>query len=150
MRTNRKPRAVPLRANPQLSFLKQNCTDPRMHIALDLLASDLKDELPIEQLSKVLNLSTSRLRHLFHEQLGMSPAQVLKSLRLHAAKDLLTATFQRTKEVMTAVGLNDASHFARDFKEVYGISPSELRKQSDISLKHVAKHDAHKAQRASA
>jgi transcriptional regulator GlxA family with amidase domain len=117
---------------------------------LELLAADLKDELPVEQLSAALNLSTSRLRHLFHEQLGMSPAQVLKSLRLQAAKDLLSSTFQRAKEVMTAVRLNDASHFARDFREVYGISPSDLRKKSDITLKHVAKHDAHKAQRATA
>jgi AraC-like DNA-binding protein len=149
MRTGRTPRAV--LPNPQLSILKRNCSDPRMHVALDWLAKfDLKQELRIEYLSQALNLSASRLRHLFHQQLGMSPAQLLKSLRMQAAKDLLTSSFMRTKEVMAAVGLNDASHFARDFKETYGLTPTQLRKQSGVHLKRVAKHRTARADRASA
>jgi AraC-like DNA-binding protein len=151
MRTSRKPRAVILRSNPQLSILKQNCTDPRMHLALDLLAAcDLKEELRTDHICKGLNLSTSRLRHLFHEQLGMSPAQVLKSLRMQAARNLLISTYMRTKEILTEVGLNDASHFVRDFKDVYGETPSQVRKQSGLHRKHGPKNDTEHAQRASA
>jgi AraC family transcriptional regulator, arabinose operon regulatory protein len=150
MRTSRKPRAVILRANPQLSILKQNCSDPRVHLALDLLAGDIKHKLRIEPLSQALNLSTSRLRHLFHDQLAMSPAQVLKVLRLQAANELLTSTLMRSKEVMAAVGLNDPSHFARDFKQAYGITPSQLRRQSDITRKRVGKHGTSRVEGASA
>src|SRR5512146_3021155 len=109
MRTSRKPQAVILRSNPQLSILKQNCTDPRMHLALDLLAAcDLKDELRTDHICEALNLSASRLRHLFHEQLGMSPAQVWKSLRMQEARNLLISTYKRTKENLTEVGYSSA------------------------------------------
>jgi AraC family transcriptional regulator of arabinose operon len=122
-----------------------------MHLALDLLAAcDLKEELRTDHICKALNLSTSRLRHLFHEQLGMSPAQVLKSLRMQAAKNLLISTYMRTKEILTVVGLNDASHFVRDFKDIYGETPSQVRKQSGLHRKHGPKHDTEHAQRASA
>jgi AraC-like DNA-binding protein len=49
-----------------------------LHRALDLLAArNLKDELQIDHLCKAINLSASRPRDLFHQQLGMSPAQAL-------------------------------------------------------------------------
>jgi AraC-like DNA-binding protein len=103
-----------------------------MRVALDRLAAcDLTHELRTEDLSGPLNLSTSRLRHLFQQQVGFSPAQIFKLRRLHTAKELLVSTFMRVKEVMTAVGLHDASHFVHDFKRIYGQTPSQLRRQAD-------------------
>jgi AraC-like DNA-binding protein len=32
------------------------------------------------------------------------------------------------KEVMFRVGLRDASHFVRDFRRVYGLTPGKLRR----------------------
>ncbi len=115
--------------------LKQECSDLRLRAAIDYLADhDLKREFRIEQLSRHLNLSTTRVRHLFHEQFQLSPGQVLKMRRMHEASRLLTSTFMSVKEVMAAVGLNDLSHFVRDFKHTFGRSPSELRKeQKDMS-----------------
>ena len=114
---------------PLLEILKENCSDPRMRAALDfLLTHKLKQKFQIEDLSHHLGLSTSRVLHLFHEHFGFSPAQALKSRRMRRAMELLS-TFMTVKEIMDEVGLNDLSHFVRDFKRMYGLTPSQLRQQ---------------------
>jgi AraC-like DNA-binding protein len=102
-----------------------------MRAAIDfLLAHDLKRKLRPQDLSRHLHLSTRRVHHLFHEHFGLSPGQIFKLRRMQKAKELLASTFDSVKEVMAAVGFNDLSHFVRDFKQIYGKSPSELRKES--------------------
>ena len=131
MRRRRKPRAVSPHSVPRFSILKAKCSDPRMHVALDMLETcELTHELGAAELSVPLNLSASRVRHLFKQQLGFSPAQVLKMRRMHEARELLLSTFLRIKEVRMKVGMQDASHFTRDFRHIFGHSPSEARRQN--------------------
>jgi len=42
----------------------------------------------------------------------------------------LAETNLRVKEVMHKVGINDLSHFVRDYKKVFGESPSETQHRS--------------------
>ena len=90
---------------------------------------DLGREVSLNELAQSLNLSTSRLRHLFKDETGVSPAQYLKLQRMQRAKELLEATFLNVKEVMLQVGVKDKSSFVRDFKKLYGLSPSRYRVQ---------------------
>ena len=53
--------------------------------------------------------------------------QYLKALRLEKACELLGTTYLSVKEIAVQVGLNDASHFVRDFKKVYGLTPTQHR-----------------------
>lgn len=57
----------------------------------------------------------------------MSPIQYLKVLRIEKAKHLLETSFLSVKEITHLVGLNDESHFVRDFKKAYGVSPTPYR-----------------------
>ncbi|MCM3873745.1 MAG: helix-turn-helix transcriptional regulator [Pyrinomonadaceae bacterium] len=57
----------------------------------------------------------------------MSPIQYLRSLRMERAKHLLESSFLSIKEIGHLVGLNDESHFVRDFKKAYGLSPKCYR-----------------------
>jgi AraC-like DNA-binding protein len=41
---------------------------------------------------------------------------------------LLTTTFLSVKQIVRRVGLTDESHFVRDFKRSYGVTPGEYRK----------------------
>jgi transcriptional regulator GlxA family with amidase domain len=61
--------------------------------------------------------------------MGMAPKQYLKNLRLERAKELEETTFLRVKEIMSAVGINDESHFARDFKAKYGETPAAYQRR---------------------
>jgi AraC-like DNA-binding protein len=78
-------------------------------------------------LARGVNLSPSRLRHLFRQSVGRSPTRLLRDLQMRRAKRLLETTHLRVKEVMCAVGVNDLSHFVRDFKVAFGQTPGRYR-----------------------
>ena len=58
---------------------------------------------------------------------------------MERAKDLLESSFLSVKEIAFQVGLNDESHFVRDFKSTYGYSPALYRSQ----FKNNSRPDAH-------
>ena len=82
----------------------------------------------LEEIAQAVNLSIPRLRYLFKAETGMTPAQHLKSLRMQKARELLEETFLNVKQVMLLVGVEDQSHFVRDFRALYGHTPAEYRK----------------------
>lgn len=95
----------------------------------ELSCSDLREPISLQRLATKLNLSLSRFRHLFAQFVGVSPARYLKKMRLVRARHLLERRLLIVKEVAAAVGINDVSHFVRDYESVYGESPSESRRR---------------------
>jgi len=57
--------------------------------------------------------------------------QYLRLLRMERAKYLLETSFLSVKEITHSVGLNDESHFVRDFKKAYGAPPARYRMRSN-------------------
>lgn len=84
----------------------------------------------ITEMAQNFNVTDLYLKQLFKQQTGKTILQFDKELRLEKAKSLLETTHKRVKEICFEVGLNDYSHFVRDFQKKYGISPKELQKQS--------------------
>jgi len=101
--------------------------DIRVRRTIDLLSEDLSRQCDIKALANSVNLSPSRLRHLFKDETGYTPAQYLKRLRLERARELIAGSFLRLKEVMPRVGVSDESHFVRDFKKIHGLPPIKYR-----------------------
>ncbi len=110
------------------SSVQSPTMDQRVQIVIALIEEDLRRELSLDDLAKSVNLSASRLRHLFTTETGTSPAQYLKSIRIRKAKEMLETTFLSVKQIMSLVGFVDRKHFACDFKKTYGTSPTEYRK----------------------
>src|SRR5437870_13415660 len=96
--------------------------DYRVHRSIEVMRSAVRDGQTVspEAVARALNLSMSRFRHLFKHETGASPTAYLRSLRMRHAKQLIETTFLSVKQVMSGVGVNDISHFTRDFKRVYG------------------------------
>ena len=92
------------------------------------MEADLASPLKLASLARTLNLSVSRLVHLFTIETGVPPGRYLRELRLARAATLLLQTHLTVKQVMAAVGYNDASHFSRDFKRHHGLSPRALQR----------------------
>ena len=103
--------------------------DQRVQAVIRLMEENLRAELPLGRLAESVNLSPSRLHQLFKNATGTSPARHLKSLRLAEAKRLLETTFLSVKEIRISVGMDDESHFTRDFRRAYGCTPTEYRKR---------------------
>ena len=85
--------------------------------------------LGIGEICAVGFMSQSSLQRGFHERFGMSPKAYLSKLRLHRATELLLSGHPSVKEVAFACGFSDEKFFSRVFKEKYGFSPSQLKKE---------------------
>jgi len=116
------PRTRPL---PDVESLTAPTQDPRIRQALSLLRQYRAPGL--SELAAMLNLSTSRFRHLFKKELGVSPKHYLTTLRLQRARRLLENSYLEVKEVTAAIGVNDVSHFVRNYKAMYHQTPSQTR-----------------------
>lgn len=101
--------------------------DSRIQCALELLQRSTRRKVQVTDVAARVHLSGSHLRHLFRKQIGMSPLRYVKLLRLRGARELLETTFLSVKEVSSAAGFSDLSHFVRDYKKEYGESPSQTR-----------------------
>lgn len=111
--------------------------DLRVQQALRLISEDVRRPLVLEETARAVNLSTPHLRYLFKAETGMTPAQHLKSLRMERAKELLEGTFLTVKQIMFQVGINDKCHFARAFRQKYGLPPAEYRKRHSGQLQSI-------------
>src|SRR5215208_5409610 len=94
-----------------------------------MMRDDVRGELSLAEFAQSVNLSVWRLCHIFKSDVGMPPIRYLRLLRMERAKNLLESSFLSVKEIAFRVGLNDESHFVRDFKSTYGFSPALYRSQ---------------------
>ena len=94
-----------------------------------MMREDVSGELSLSEFAQSVNLSVWRLCHVFKTDVGMPPMRYLRLLRMERAKDLLESSFLSVKEIGFRVGLTDESHFVRDFKATYGLSPACYRTQ---------------------
>ena len=92
-----------------------------------MMREDVRGELSLGEFAQSVNLSVWRLCHIFKSDVGMPPIRYLRLLRMERAKGLLESSFLSVKEIAFQVGLNDESHFVRDFKSTYGFSPALYR-----------------------
>ncbi len=90
--------------------------DPRLPLDLRLMAESV-------------NLSVPHLCHLFKKETGLTAARSVKLAKMKHSADLLTHTFITIKEIVVISGFRDESHFVRDFKKTYGVTPTEYRKR---------------------
>jgi AraC-like DNA-binding protein len=111
-------------------FLKEVNMDQRVLTVIALMKHDPRQALPLSRLAQTVNLSTGRLWYLFKTETGSPPGRYLKTLRMQHATNLLADTFLSVKEIIARVGFTDESHFVKDFKKIYGVTPTEYRRQN--------------------
>jgi YesN/AraC family two-component response regulator len=101
--------------------------DPRVQKVVTLMREEFHRESSLNEMAQFVNLSPSRLRYLFKSEVGMPPAQYLRAFRMQRARELLETTFLSVKEIISSIGVNDQSHFIREFKKSYGLTPAQYR-----------------------
>ena len=101
----------------------------RIGALMRAIQADLRRPWTVTDMAAVLGVSDAQLRRLSARAIGATPRQLLCSIRLQAAAVLLHDPGMRVREVQSRVGIADASHFCRDFKDRFGVSPAEYRYQ---------------------
>lgn len=94
------------------------------------LSDKISHNWTVEEMARGFDLSVPHFQKLFKSQTGTPPMSFLRDLRLEKAADLLTSTYNPIKQIGVQTGLTNESHFTRDFKKRYSMTPTEYRKYS--------------------
>ncbi|MBA4495078.1 helix-turn-helix domain-containing protein [Paenactinomyces guangxiensis] len=92
------------------------------------------EEISINDLSSIAGLSPYYLIRSFKNQIGLPPHSYQRYLRILKAKQALHST-KSLIEVALENGFYDQSHFTRDFKGMFGVTPNQYRKSNFIQEK---------------
>jgi len=95
----------------------------RIVSAVERLRQDFDQPLSIEQLARELGMSVSGFHHHFKAVTAMSPLQFQKRLRLQEARRLMLGEDLDAASAAYRVGYQDASHFNREYKSLFGVPP---------------------------
>ena len=98
--------------------------------ALLLMEQHIAAPLPIADIAGRLNLSTRQLERLFLAEMGQRPAIFYRNLRLRYAAWLLDNTPRSITDIALDAGFSDGAHFSRQFKALYGKSPTGARAEA--------------------
>ncbi|HKJ80626.1 MAG TPA: helix-turn-helix transcriptional regulator, partial [Ignavibacteriaceae bacterium] len=72
----------------------------------------------------------SQLNRKLNALVSQPAGQLMRSLRLQRAADLLKQNTGSVAEICYKVGFNNHGYFTRTFKKQFGVSPSEYKKDS--------------------
>jgi AraC-like DNA-binding protein len=101
--------------------------DPREQEAADVVARIVaRPEIArVDVLARDLGTSVRRLQRLFADHVGVGPKWVIRRYRLHEVTERLAKGAQIDWASLAAeLGYADQAHFVRDFKDMFGESPT--------------------------
>lgn len=108
-------------------LLYDQVNDNRVRRAILLIEQHLNEPLSSSELARRLHVSKRQLERGFQEELGLSPQQFSRQLRLRYGLWLLTHTARSISEIGWECGFADTAHFSRQFKALFGKTPSAAR-----------------------
>lgn len=97
---------------------------------VDYIGTHLAEPLTVDALAAQACLSPSAFSRAFRDMTGQSPYQFVKTLRMERAQLLLDEGLLGVTEVARAVGYTSVSHFIREFRGRFGITPGAARATS--------------------
>ena len=87
------------------------------------------DKFRFEDVAREHGMSIRNFMRRFQSATGDKPLHYLQRLRIETAKSLLSSTRKSIKTVSYEIGYDDASFFARLFRQHTGLSPNHYRRQ---------------------
>lgn len=117
------------------TFLTNRLTDTQTidHIVKSTVETILtaNGQLTVAELSRQVNIDRRQLERKFHSGIGLSPKQLLKTVRIQTTlKMLLAHEFTNLTSLAHENGYYDQAHFIKDFREFVGLTPKEFYKKS--------------------
>lgn len=106
----------------------------RIGKSLRMIHSQYMQTLDVQQLAEAASMSVPTFHAHFRTITQMSPLQYLKSTRLHQARLLMIREDLTAEAASHAVGYASPSQFSREFKRLFGLTPSAETKRMKESF----------------
>lgn len=94
--------------------------------AAKILSTRYAEDHSISALSRAIHLNEFKLKRGFKQRYGTTVFGFLRQKRMEAAREILESSSSSVIEAANSVGYANPSHFARAFKQAYGINPSSF------------------------
>lgn len=109
--------------------------DAKFMKVLEFIDEHFTEDLQVPELAQRFSYDKSYFCRKFKSQTGVTCGAYIKALRMEAAGALLKKNKDSISAIAEMCGYNDANYFTRCFKEIYGVTPTQWRRQQKESLR---------------
>ncbi|HZI52151.1 MAG TPA: AraC family transcriptional regulator [Chitinophagaceae bacterium] len=116
-------------ANTGLLSYVNNISDQHKPLLQDIMETNFTFNLSLAEFARIAQRSLAAFKRDFNEIYHTSPGKWLSQKRLEYAKHLLNSSKKNVNEIAYDSGFENVTHFSRVFKEKFGLSPLQCRKE---------------------
>ena len=116
------------RLSEELELSRVGLVDRRIRRSVELMHTQIDQDLPLKELAAASYLSPFHFARLFKKLTGTSPHNYLAGIRANRAQLLLAETDLSVSQIGARVGYLSGSHFTKAFRTATGATPREFRK----------------------
>lgn len=117
---------------PQSSVRSQHGENTIIRRAQQYISAHLWEKLSVTLVAQRIDVSPSYMTALFHKHLGISPGEYIRRAKLQESKQLIQEGNLNFTEIAAALEYSTVHHFSRQFKEHFGITPTQYAKSVAI------------------
>ncbi len=96
--------------------------------AQQFISAHIREKLSVPLVARQVDVSPSYLTALFHKNLQISPGEYIRRVKLQESKQMIRENNLNFTEIAAALHYSTVHHFSRQFKEKFGITPTEYAK----------------------
>ncbi len=96
--------------------------------AQQYITENIRSKLSVPSVASSVDISPSYLTALFHKHLQISPGEYIRRIKLQESKQMIREDAMNFTEIAAALQYSTVHHFSRQFKEKFGITPTEYAK----------------------
>ena len=96
--------------------------------AQQFISSHIREKLSVPLVARQVDVSPRNLTALFHKNLQISPGEYIRRIKLQESKQMIRENNLNFTEIAAELQYSTVHHFSRQFKEKFGITPTEYAK----------------------
>lgn len=96
--------------------------------AQQFISEHVRERLSVPTVARSVDISPSYLTALFHKHLQISPGEYIRRIKLQESKQMIREDSLNFTQIAAALQYSTVHHFSRQFKENFGITPTEYAK----------------------
>ncbi len=101
----------------------------RIEEVLAYIHKNIQKNITRQDVADAIYLNPEYLSRLFHKEQGMKLSDYILQEKMNIGRHLLETTNFSVSIIASKVGYSNFSHFAKAFKRIFGLSPSEFRQK---------------------